>query len=200
MDTIDYYNRHAREYYENTVDLDMGKIMTHFIDLLPEDAAVLDLGCGSGRDSLFMIENGFDVTALDASKELCELAQIHIGQDVLNMKIQDIDFQDVFDGVWACSSLLHIPMKEIDDVLDKIIISLKKDGILYVSVPYGEFSGKKEGRFIQEYTIKSLKYLLEKHKELEIINIFETEDIRLERKNKIWISVLARKITKKREC
>lgn len=83
MDSIDYYNKYASIYFDSTVELSMEKILDKFIHYLPDNAVVLDLGCGSGRDSLYFIERGFDVTALDGSEKLCELAAIHIGQDVL---------------------------------------------------------------------------------------------------------------------
>ena len=56
MDSIDYYNRYAVPYYEKTVDADMGEVMKPFVELLPENAEVLDLGCGSGRDTLALEE------------------------------------------------------------------------------------------------------------------------------------------------
>lgn len=194
LDSIDYYSKNATKYYENTIDLNMDEILDKFIKLLPEGASVLDLGCGSGRDSLSMIEQGLDVTAIDGSKELCELAQIHIGQDVLHMKFDEMNFNDVFDGVWACASLLHVSRKEIDCIIDKIITSLKLGGIFYLSVKYGDFSGIIDYRYYQKYKTKTMKELISKHKELEIIEIWKTEDIREDRENQIWLNVLLRKV------
>lgn len=194
MDSIDYYNRHASDYYDNTVEISMKEILEKFIVLLPEGGTVLDLGCGSGRDSLFLIEEGFDVTALDGSSELCELAEIHIGQEVLNMRFEEIDFQEVFDGVWACASLLHVPEEKIDMILEKVITSLNKKGILYMSFKYGNFSGERNGRYFKDYNTGEIKELIARHKELEIIEIFKTNDLRKERADEKWIHVLAKKI------
>lgn len=194
MDSIDYYNRHASDYYDNTVEISMKEILEKFIVLLPEGGTVLDLGCGSGRDSLFLIEEGFDVTALDGSSELCELAEIHIGQEVLNMRFEEIDFQEVFDGVWACASLLHVPEKKIDMIVEKVIKSLNKKGILYMSFKYGDFSGERNGRYFKDYNTREIKELIARHKELEIIEIFKTNDLREERADEKWIHVLAKKI------
>lgn len=196
LDSIDYYNQHAAEYYDKTVEINLQEILDKFIELLPEGAAVLDLGCGSGRDSLYFIEEGFDVTAVDGAEELCELASIHIGQDVLNLRFSEIDFEEVFDGVWACASLLHVTSEEIDCVLDKVIDSLNPDGILYMSFKYGDFRGVKEGRYYQYYTTRTLKELIGKHEKLEIIDIFKTDDIRTDREGEKWINIFARKIDK----
>lgn len=194
MDSIEYYSKYANIYFEKTVDLNMEVILDKFIELLPEGATVLDLGCGSGRDSFYLIEKGFDVTALDGSKQLCELAEIHIGQDVLNMRFEDIDFEHVFDGIWACASLLHIKAEDIDGIMDKIIKSLKMDGILYMSFKYGEFSGIRNERYFEEYNTRGLKELISRHKELQILDMWKSNDIRIEMDDDVWIHAIVKKI------
>lgn len=195
MDQTDHYNRQASAYYENTVDLDMTKILERFTKLLPESSTVLDLGCGSGRDSLYFIEKGYDVTSLDGASELCELAQIHIGQDVLCMNYEDIDFKEVFDGVWACASLVHISREDMDFILDKITDSLKADGVLYMSFKYGEYSGMKDGIYYTEYKTKMIRELINSHNNLELIDIFKTNDVRPEREEQEWINVFLKKVS-----
>ena len=85
MDTIGYYNKYASAIFEQTVELDMEEQRKAFTGYLEEGDTILDLGCGSGRDSLAFYEQGFDVTPLDASEEMCKLAEIHTGLEVLNM-------------------------------------------------------------------------------------------------------------------
>jgi 2-polyprenyl-3-methyl-5-hydroxy-6-metoxy-1,4-benzoquinol methylase len=194
LDSIDYYNQNAKEYYDSTVDLNMERTLRKFIELLPEGATVLDLGCGSGRDSLYFLEEGFDVTALDASEKLSGLAQIHIGQDVLNMKFEEMDFEEVFDGVWACASLLHVSENEIDNILDKVIMSIKPGGIIYMSFKYGDFSGIKDKRYFKYYNTKELKTLIGRHSEIEVIEIFRTPDYRKDRVDEQWINIFVKKI------
>lgn len=194
MDSIEYYSKYANIYFENTVDINMEVVLDKFIELLPEGATVLDLGCGSGRDSFYLIEKGFDVTALDGSKQLCELAEIHIGQDVLNMRFEDIDFENVFDGIWACASLFHIKAKDIDAIMDKIIRSLKMDGILYMSFKYGDFSGIRNERYFEDYDTRALKEIISRHEELEILDLWKSSDIRIEMDNDMWIHVIVKKI------
>ena len=116
MDSIDYYNKYAAKVFEETVDQDMSEIRTEFLNLLEEGDTILDLGCGSGRDSLIFYELGYDVTAMDASEEMCKLAEIHTGLEVLHMTFEEMDFDSVFDGIWACASLLHVPEKELSDI------------------------------------------------------------------------------------
>ena len=113
MDSIDYYDRYAVPYYEETVELSMEEQLERFMKLLPENAEVLDLGCGSGRDTLFFEEEGFSVTAMDGSEKMCELAEIHTGRDILHLRVEEMEFDDVFHGIWACAVLGHFsPMTE----------------------------------------------------------------------------------------
>lgn len=199
LDSIDYYNKYANIYFESTVELNMKEISDKFINYLPESAEILDLGCGSGRDSLYFIENGFDVTAVDGSEELCELASIHIGQDVLNMQFSELDFQEVFDGVWACASLLHITSTELEDVLNRIVKSLKPGGVLYMSFKHGEFSGFRNGRYFNDYKTKPMKELISKFEDLELIDIWKSPDIRADRIEEHWLNVLVKKKDDKQE-
>jgi hypothetical protein len=110
------------------------------------------------------------------------------------MKFSDLDFSEVFDGVWACASLLHVKTNEIDDILVKIIESLKSGGILYMSFKHGTFSGIRNGRYFAYYNTKSLKELIGRHKELEIIELWKSPDVRSDREEELWLNVIVKKI------
>lgn len=194
LDSIDYYNKYANIYFESTVELDMGETLERFVGMLPEAGEILDLGCGSGRDSLEFIERGFDVTAVDGSSELCSLASIHIGQDVLHMQFDELDFQEVFDGIWACASLLHTSPEELEVVLGKVIDGLKPGGILYMSFKHGEFTGFRNGRYFNNYKTKAMKEVISKFSDIDLVDLWKTSDIRNEKQNEEWLNVLVRKV------
>ncbi len=194
LDSIDYYNKYANLYFESTVELDMGAMLDKFIAFLPEGGEVLDLGCGSGRDSLYLIERGFGVTAVDGSGELCELASIHIGQDVLQMQFSELDFDEVFDGIWACASLLHTTPDEFEEIFGKVIKCLKPGGVLYMSFKHGEFSGFRNGRYFNDFKSKELKDIVNRHSELNLLEIWKSTDVRNEYGDEVWLNVLVKKI------
>jgi SAM-dependent methyltransferase len=193
LDSIDYYNKYASIYFENTVDLNMEEILDKFISFLPEAGTILDLGCGSGRDSLYFINKGFDVTAMDGSEELCQLASIHIGPDVLNMQFSELDFQQVFDGIWACASLLHTTPEQLHEILGKVSDSLNPGGVLYMSFKYGDFQGYRNGRYFADYKIHDIEEVLEAHRDLAIIEMWKTTDFRPEREEDSWLNIIVKK-------
>ena len=196
MDSIEYYNKHAAEYFQKTVDIDMQEHWDAFMKLLPEGASILDLGCGSGRDSAYFLSCGYDVTLLDASKEMCNLASIHTGRDCLNLSYEDMDFHNVFDGIWACASLVHIPSNRIDGILKKILKGLKVNGIMYMSFHYGDFEGLRDGRYFTDYKTRALKELIMRQKNVELIEIQKCKDIQSKRQDEeySWIYAIIRKI------
>ncbi len=192
MDSVEYYDKNAVEYFEQTVDINMQNLWDLFTAQLPEGASILDLGCGSGRDSAYFISCGFDVTAMDASEEMCDLASIHIGQDVLNLSFAEMDFNEVFDGIWACASLLHVPGDQIEEIFAKVIKSLKFNGVLFMSFYYGDFEGERNGRFYKDYRTKSIKELISGYENLEIIEIEKCDDLKQDT-NAEWIYAMIRK-------
>lgn len=193
MGSIDYYNRYAVPYYEETVDVDMTEVIEPFMELLPENAEVLDLGCGSGRDTIVLEERGFYVTPMDGSEEMCKLAEINTDQEVLQMTYDEMEFDDVFDGIWACAALVHLTDDEIREIMKKLIQALKADGILYFSVHKGDRDGIYNGRYFRDYTRKELSDLMEEFPELELINMWTTQDARSGKSDGQWLNVLAKK-------
>lgn len=193
MDSIDYYNQYAAKVYEDTINQDMGEIMKQFLELLEEGDTILDLGCGSGRDSLTFYELGYDVTPLDAAEEMCKLAEIHTGLEVLQMTSEDMEFDDVFDGIWASASLIHVPKDEMIPLLGKLAKSLKEDGILYMSFRKGELEGFSGKQFFSDYTKKELERLLEHSGQFQTLKMWEDAQLFDAHRDITWIHVLAQK-------
>ncbi|NNJ32053.1 class I SAM-dependent methyltransferase [Lacrimispora defluvii] len=194
MDTIDYYNKNAKKYYDRTKEINLEDTWNKFISYLPERAEILDVGCGSGRDSRYFVEQGFDVTALDASKELCKLASIHIGQEVLHLKISELNFKEVFDGVWACDSLVHNTLSELEETMKRIINCMKPHGILYMSFKYGDFCGERNDRYYIDFNTRKMKDFLLKYHGISLVEIWKNSDVRAGREADLWLNVLVKKI------
>lgn len=188
---MNYYDENAQEFFNGTVDADMTPHHEEFLKLIPENGTILDAGCGSGRDSLKFKSLGYDVTAIDGSKEMCKLASEYSGVNVKHMQFQDMDFTNEFNGIWASASLLHVPSTEIEMVLEKLKKSLKEDGILYASFKYGDFEGERNGRYFNDLTESSAIELFEKM-DFKIIKTWITSDSRKGREDEKWVNILVK--------
>ena len=191
--TLDYYNEKARAFCDDTQDVEFSAFQRAFTSHIPEGGRILDLGCGSGRDSRAFLNAGYQVTAVDGSVELCRIASEFIGQPVLCATFQDYVPAEVFDGIWACASLLHIPSEELEGLMARLAGSLRRGGCFYVSFKYGDFRGMRNGRFFQDMTESSLGELLKGIPELEVISMKITGDVRPGREKELWLNVLLKK-------
>lgn len=174
-DTLKYYNENAVDYTEQTKYGDLKEIYAKFLKLLPKGAKILDFGCGSGRDSKYFIENGYKVTAIDGSEKMCKLATQYINQKVKCMKFEELTDETLYDGIWACSSILHVERENLSDILRKMIKALKKGGIIYTSFKIGDYCEIKEEKYYNYITKNILeKILKEVNSHCKIIDYFES--------------------------
>ena len=191
--TIKYYNENAKTFVEGTVSVDFSDIQTKFINKLNANAKILDFGCGSGRDTKFFLEKGFDVEAIDGSEELCKFASEYTGINVKHMYFQQLEEVSKYDAVWACSSILHLSYDELIDVMKKIVDSLKTNGLFYTSFKYGDFEGDRNGRYFINMDEIRISSLLENIEHLEIEEMWITTDVRPNRGEEKWINLFMRK-------
>lgn len=191
--TLVYYDNHADEFYKGTVSVEFTAVQEHFLSKLKNGAHILDFGCGSGRDAKFFLEQGYHVEAVDGSIELCRLAAEYTGIEVKNMLFQELAEADRYDGIWACSSILHLPADELADVMRKMTAALKDHGIIYTSFKYGTFTGERNGRFFTDMTEETFAEFLGEIKDLEVEEQWTTSDARPGRGEEKWLNLILRK-------
>lgn len=191
--TLGYYDNHADEFYKNTVDVEFTTTQNKFLSKLKKGSYILDFGCGSGRDTKFFLEQGYHVEAMDGSIELCRLAGEYTGIKVKNMFFQELEEVKKYDGIWACSSILHLPINELADVMRKMVVALKDNGIIYTSFKYGIFAGERNGRFFTDMTEETFEEFLGGIEGLEIEEQWKTSDVRPGRGEEKWLNLILRK-------
>lgn len=191
--TLDYYDRIAEAFAADTRDADVGELHELFLSHLPAGARILDLGCGSGRDSRLFLGKGYDVTAVDGSKEFCRIASDLIGQEVLCRTFEELDFEEEFDGVWACASILHVPSERLPGVIARISRALKRGGFFYASFKYGVFEGERNGRYFTDLDEAGFAALIAGFPEFGIVETRITSDVRPGRAEEKWLNVVVRK-------
>ena len=191
--TLAYYEDNAKKYFDGTLNINMTVLYRPFLEYMPPYASILDAGCGSGRDTLYFASRGYQVTAFDYAPALVDLANKLTGQEVLQLSFQNLDFKDQFRGVWACSSLLHVPMEDMHDAISRLSRSMKVDGVLYASFKYGSGEKNRDGRLCVDLDEEGADDLIEQHPELTVIRCWKTSDLREGRKQEKWLNLLVRK-------
>ena len=189
--TLQYYAENQEQFFDSTVYVDMSLAQNRFLARIPDKGRILDFGCGSGRDAKRFSELGYLVDATDGSEELCRKAAEYTGLPVKQMMFQDLAAVSEYDGIWACSSILHLPKAELKQVLQKIAIALKAGGVLYTSFKYGTLEGMRNGRYFSDFTEETLEEFWRDLKELTLADTWVTKDVRPGRGEEKWINLLA---------
>ena len=183
-----YYKEHAKEFIENTFECDMSELYRYFEKRLNNKGVILDIGFGSGRDSIYFKTKGYTVYSIDPEEAFINHAKTIGLCNVYCLKVEDMAFENMFDGIWACASLLHVNSNDLSYVFKKCYRALKQNGIMYVSFKKGEFEGIRNSRYYLDLTEESLNHYLQ-NTGLKTIEIKTTEDVRKECKD-IWINAI----------
>ena len=186
-----YYEDKAEEYLTRTCHLDMESLYKPFLALIPSGGTILDAGCGPGRDVLAFLKQGFRVTAFDASAKMVELASKQTGVAAFQMRFQELNYEQEFDGIWACASLLHVPFCELEDVLTRFRRALKTGGICFMSFKQGNGERFEDGRRFIDFTEATLQQKLADISGLSILRTWGTED-QAGRSGVQWVNALIR--------
>ena len=194
MGTLDYYQRNAKEFFSQTINVDMQNVYQQFLGNLPSGKqTILDIGCGSGRDSVFFANKGFEVVAIDGSKSLIDLAkQTDTRIDWQCLRFDEIakqSWQNQFTGIWACASLLHVPFDDLPKILNDLLSCLRPTGILYASFKYGDNEREKDGRFFCDINEQRWQLIGEQLDSAKALKLWQTVDNRMDKRD-IWWNVL----------
>jgi SAM-dependent methyltransferase len=188
--TLAYYENQAKTFFAETVDVDMAPLYTQFLAHIPPGGHILDAGCGSGRDALAFRRLGYALTAFEASPTLARMASEHCGLPVEVRRFQEIEWEDRFDGIWACASLLHVPLAELPDVFGRLGRALKSDGVLYASFKYGAGEREHGGRRFTDLDESGLKGLVETVPGFAVLETWVTGDRREGREGEQWLNAV----------
>jgi len=186
-----FYNQNSNNYFNSTVDADMSSVQEKFLAYIPKYGSILDAGCGSGRDTKSFIDMGFKVTAFDASKSLCLLAENYTDIRVIHSKFIDFASTTKFDGIWACASLLHVPRHDLLKTIEHLGRLLMPNGYLYCSFKLGEEDAENDGRLFNNQTTDTIpRYLPNSFK---VIEIWISEDSTKLNRQQQWLNVILNK-------
>lgn len=191
-----YYNQNADQFIAATLAVDMKELHRTFLRHLPIGSHILDAGCGSGRDALAFKQQGYDVSAFDVSEAMARHAEKLLGQEVHVKSFADVNEHATYDGIWACASLLHVPIAEQSSIFARLWHALKPGGVLYCSFKRGDGEREDQGRRFTDAQPEIIEFWTKDLPGLTSSNIWFTSDQRPGRDDQ-WLNVLLFKTGKK---
>ena len=149
--TLEDYTRRANEFWEGTRDHDVSQNIAALLRHIDADApyAILDVGCGPGRDLKAFAELGHTAVGLEGVARFAAMARDYSGCEVWQQDFLKLDLPaSHFDGVFANAALFHVPTQELPRVLRELCATLKRGGVLFSSNPHGnDDEGWNRGRY-----------------------------------------------------
>jgi superfamily II DNA or RNA helicase/SAM-dependent methyltransferase len=191
-DTLAYYNNNADAFVESTFQVSMEELYKEFLPQVTVGGHILDAGCGSGRDALFFNRNGYRISAFDGSDAIASLASEKTGLSVQHRYFSDIHESSTYDGIWACASLLHLPIAEIPEAIGLLWKALKPDGVFYMSFKIGKGERSDKGRHFTDADESIAEQWIQDLPGFEACRMWRTDDQRPDR-NEQWLNVLLSK-------
>ena len=191
--TLKYYNENAQSFASGTVSVKFTEVQDKFLEKLNPDAYILDFGCGAGRDTKYFLSRGYQIDAIDGSEQLCRIASEYTEIKVRQMLFQELDEKEKYDGIWACASILHLPKKQLREVLENMYAALKSEGWIYTSFKYGEYEGIRNGRYFTDFTIDTFTDFVQGIHNLRIEEYWITGDVRPGRGEEKWLNLIMQK-------
>ena len=131
--------------------------------------------------------------ATDGSEELCKVASAYTGVQVRKLLFQELQDENCYDGIWACSSILHAGRTEQPDIFRRMILALKKQGYIYTSFKYGAFEGFRGERYFTDFDEAAFRDFIRAFPELTIEKMWVSADVRPERSNEKWLNIILHK-------
>ncbi|WP_045222090.1 class I SAM-dependent methyltransferase [Desulfonatronum thioautotrophicum] len=134
----DAYAHSPHVYHAQTFPLDPSPFLAPLTRHVPAPAHVLDVGCGSGRDLLWMKQRGYNLLGLERSPGLAKLARTHAGCEVLCADFDSFDFTTLsVDAVILIGALVHVPKDRFPATLARILQALMPGGHVLLTMKQG---------------------------------------------------------------
>jgi len=136
---LEFYQDNYRAYHERTFYIDPSSFLEPLAQRLPAEAFILDVGCGSGRDLLWMKKRGFDVIGFEQSPGLAELARENVGCEVIEGDFETYDFFSILvDAIMLVGAMVHTPYEKFAEIFKNITAAISSHGNVLITLKEGQ--------------------------------------------------------------
>ncbi len=188
--TLEHYNQHAEDFFQGTRDHDVSQNIAALLQYLAGEAphAILDLGCGPGRDLKVFAELGHHAIGLEGSERFAAMARDYSGCEVWQQDLLELDLPaGHFDGIFANAVLFHVPSQELPRLLRELRNTLKPKGVLFSSNPRGNNEeGWNHGRYGAFYDLETWRRFLSEAGFVELTHYYRPPN--LPRAQQPWLA------------
>lgn len=161
IDNIKFYNE-KEGYIEKTFQVSLKRSYDLVKPFLKDKMRILDLGCGSGRDSLYFSNLGHQVDSVDASKKMVDHCKKVLQGPVYHETFDSFQTFNKYDLIWAYASLLHVEREQMAEVLTKYAGYLNENGLFYITYKYYHEDFEIGNRHFTSYTEETFKEVINK--------------------------------------
>ena len=135
----DFYQKNYKAYHEKTFFIEPSSFLEPLVKKLPAEAFILDVGCGSGRDLLWMKKQGFEGVGFERSPGLAQLARENSGCEVIDGDFETYEFSlFLVDAILLVGALVHVPYKRFSKVFENITSAISEHGVVLITLKEGD--------------------------------------------------------------
>jgi cyclopropane fatty-acyl-phospholipid synthase-like methyltransferase len=188
----DYYDSNSGNYFESTFRVDPSSFLEPLINKLKAGSTILDIGCGSGRDLLWLKNRGFNPTGLERAPTLAKLAREHTGCPIIEVDFQSFDFgNQIYDALLLVGAMVHLGHEQFAISFASMCSALKSDGYVLITMKEGEgIQTSQDGRVFTLWQQSQLESVF-LHQGYTILDL--SIQVSKIRKTDIWLGYLLQK-------
>jgi SAM-dependent methyltransferase len=193
--TLAHYDQRAEDFWAGTRDHDVRQNIDALLSAIESTPpfAILDFGCGPGRDLKAFRDLGHAPVGLEGSARFASMARDYSGCEVWEQDFLKLDLPaGRFDGIFANAVLFHVPSAELPRVLGELHAALKPGGVLFSSNPRGaNEEGWNKGRYGVYHDLEAWRRYLTAAKFAELGHYYRPEG--LPREQQPWLASVWRR-------